>query len=129
MYLRSRIAYAGGIALAAAGLWMAWLPPRAADAGPAPSQPTARVNVLDGTLGDPDRSPELSTAELQAALRDPAVVVLDARPMAEYAVSQIPGARSVPGKPNMAASAYTADVSAVMKMIPERSRSEEQPSE
>ena len=122
MYLRSRIAYAGATALATAGLWLAWLPMRAADAGPGPSQSTARVNVLDGTLGDPDPSPELSTAELQAALRDPAVVVLDARPMAEYAVSHIPGARSVPGKPNMAASAYTADVSAVVKMIPERSR-------
>jgi rhodanese-related sulfurtransferase len=127
MYLRSRIACAGSIALAAAGLWLAWLPTRAADAGPAsdaapPRPAAARSNVLDGTLGDPDPSPELSTSELQAALRDPAVVVLDARPMAEYAVSHIPGARSVPGKPNVAASAYTADVSAVVKMIPDRTR-------
>src|SRR5215813_2605390 len=96
---------------------------RAADAEPAPDRSGDRAtNILDGTLGDRDPSPELSTAELQAALRDPAVVVLDARPMAEYAVSHIPGARSVPGKPNMAASAYTADTSAVIKMVPDRTR-------
>jgi rhodanese-related sulfurtransferase len=96
---------------------------RAADADPAPARaPTGAANVLDGTLGDRDPAPELSTAELQAALRDPAVLVLDARPVAEYAVSHIPGARSVPGKPNMAASAYTADVSAVIKIVPDRTR-------
>jgi rhodanese-related sulfurtransferase len=106
---------------------MLWLSIRVANAGPAANAaatppPAARANVLDGTLGDPDPAPELSTAELQAALRDPGVVVLDARPIAEYAVSHIPGARSVPGKPNLAASAYTADASAVVKMVPDRTR-------
>ncbi|MGH9885994.1 MAG: rhodanese-like domain-containing protein [bacterium] len=95
----------------------------AADAEPSATRPPgSAANILDGTLGDRDPAPELTTAELQTAVRDPAVVVLDARPQAEYAVSHIPGARSVPGKPNMAASAYTADVSAVVKMIPDRTR-------
>jgi rhodanese-related sulfurtransferase len=113
-----------GTALTAIALVMALLPGRSpADAEPSVTRPPAgSANILDGTLGDRDPSPELTTAELQAALRDPAVVVLDARPLAEYAVSHIPGARSVPGKPNMAASAYTADVSAVVKMIPDRTR-------
>jgi rhodanese-related sulfurtransferase len=97
---------------------IAWSPSRAADAEPAPKP----SNVLDGTLGDRDPAPELSTSELQAALRDPMVVVLDARPTAEYAVSHIPGARSVPGKTDLAASAYTADASAVVKMVPDRTR-------
>jgi rhodanese-related sulfurtransferase len=97
---------------------------RAADAEPSSPPATARTtpNVLDGALGDGDPSLELTTAELQVALRDPTVVILDARPPAEYAVSHIPGARSVPGKPNLAASAYTSDAAAVIKMAPDRSR-------
>jgi rhodanese-related sulfurtransferase len=83
---------------------------------------SARSSVLDATLGDGDPSPEISTAEFQAALRDPTVVVLDARPPAEYAVSHVPGAQNVPGKPNLPASAYTADIAAVLKLIPDRKR-------
>jgi rhodanese-related sulfurtransferase len=122
--VRLRFAPYRGNALTAIALLVALVPScSVADAEPAPARPPASsANVLDGTLGDRDPSPELSTAELQAALRDPAVVVLDARPMAEFAVSHIPGARSVPGKPNMAASAYTADVAAVIKMVPDRAR-------
>jgi rhodanese-related sulfurtransferase len=120
-----RAATRRGIFLAAVTVLAALAPGcRAADAQPSSPPVTGRgaPNVLDGALGDGDPSPELSTAELRAVLSDPTVVVLDARPPAEYAVSHIPGARSVPGKPNLAASAYTSDASAVIKMIPDRSR-------
>jgi rhodanese-related sulfurtransferase len=82
--------------------------------------PSQNPNVMNGTLGDSDPSPEVSTAELRAALADPEVVVLDARPLEEFAVSHIPGARSVAGKPNLAPSHYTADVSDVARMLPDR---------
>jgi rhodanese-related sulfurtransferase len=122
-YLPSRLAHDGVALIAIAFIWALNPGGNAADAEPSATRPPASsTNILDGTLGDRDPSPELTTAEMQTALRDPAVVVLDARPQAEYAVSHLPGARSVPGKPNMAASAYTADVSAVIKMVPDRAR-------
>jgi rhodanese-related sulfurtransferase len=82
--------------------------------------PSQNPSVMDGTLGDSDPTPEVSTAELRAALADPKVVVLDARPLEEFAVSHIPGARSVAGKPNLAPSQYTADVTEVARMLPDR---------
>src|SRR6185295_48404 len=44
-----------------------------------PSAGGARSSVLDAALGDGDPSPEISTTEFQAALRDPSVIVFDAR--------------------------------------------------
>jgi rhodanese-related sulfurtransferase len=79
-------------------------------------------SVFQATLGDPDPAPEVSTAELRAALGDPKVIVLDARPFAEYAVSHIPGARSVPGLPGRSPALYTADTAEVLRTIPDRSR-------
>jgi rhodanese-related sulfurtransferase len=93
---------------------------RSAAAEPSPAG--ARSSVLDATLGDGDPTPEISTAEFQAALRDPTLIVFDARPPEEYAVSHVPGARNVPGKPNLPPSAYTADISAVLKLVPDRKR-------
>ena len=94
----------------------------ARNAAAEPSPAGARSSVFDATLGDGDPSPEISTAEFQAALRDPAVIVFDARPPEEYAVSHVPGARNAPGKPNLPPSAYTADVTAVLKLVPDRKR-------
>jgi rhodanese-related sulfurtransferase len=93
---------------------------RSAAAEPSPAG--ARPSVLDATLGDGDPTPEISTAEFQAALRDPTVIVFDARPPEEYGVSHVPGARNVPGKPNLPPSAYTADITAVLKLVPDRKR-------
>ena len=73
-------------------------------------------------MRDNDPIPEVSTTELKAALGDKAMVVLDARPFAEYAVSHIPGARSVPGKPGLPAAQYTADASEILRTIPDRAR-------
>src|SRR5262245_27621728 len=88
-----------------------------------PAQAQAPSNVMDGTLGDSDPTPEITTAELREALAASKVIVLDARPKEEYAVSHIPGARSVAGKPGLAPSLYTADVSDVVRSIPDRTTS------
>jgi rhodanese-related sulfurtransferase len=77
-------------------------------------------SILDGTLGDRDPVPELSTAELQRVLKERSALVFDARPFAEYAVSHIPGAISVPGKPGLAAAQYTADAGEVTRRYPDR---------
>jgi rhodanese-related sulfurtransferase len=82
--------------------------------------PAPVINVFDGKLGDSDPTPEVSTAELRAALSSSTVVLLDARPQEEHAVSHIPGARSVAGKPRLKPSLYTADVADVIRMVPDR---------
>jgi rhodanese-related sulfurtransferase len=79
-------------------------------------------SIFDGTVGDADPIPEISTANLKAALADKSAVVLDARPFAEYAVSHIPGARSVPGKPGLPAAQYTADAAEIVRTVPDRTR-------
>src|SRR6266545_4549595 len=61
--------------------------------------PSPAVNVMDGTLGDTDPTPEISTAELRSALASGTTLLLDARPKEEYAISHIPAARCVAGKP------------------------------
>jgi rhodanese-related sulfurtransferase len=77
---------------------------------------------LAGVLDDGDPIPELDTAKFRAALADPNTIVFDARPEAEFAVSHVPGARSVPGKPGLSDAQYTADSSRVIQMVPDRSR-------
>src|SRR5262245_331191 len=77
-------------------------------AGPLPP------SVLDAVLGG-GNSPEISTAELRWALDEHAAIVLDARPYDEYAVSHIPGARSVRGKSGTTPALYVADVTEIME--------------
>jgi rhodanese-related sulfurtransferase len=93
---------------------------RIAAAAEVPAPPAA--SVFDGTLRDKDPVPEISTTDLQVALKDKNAVVLDARPFAEYAVSHIPGARSVPGKPGLSQAQYTADAGEIIRTIPDRTR-------
>ena len=76
-------------------------------------------NVQDGVVGG-GSSPELSTARLQRVLAEKSAVVLDARPYEEYAVSHVPGARSVRAKPGTTPALYVADVSEVMETLPDR---------
>jgi rhodanese-related sulfurtransferase len=83
---------------------------------------SAHANVMAGVLDDGDPTPELDTAKFRAALADPNTLVFDARPEAEFAVSHVPGARSVPGKPGLSDAQYTADASRVIQMVPDRSR-------
>jgi rhodanese-related sulfurtransferase len=79
-----------------------------------------KVDVMKATLGDDGAAPEVSTAQLRLALTSASAVLIDARPKEEYAVNHIPGARAVAGKPGLAASMYTADVSDVERMLSDR---------
>src|SRR5262249_59792127 len=67
-------------------------------------------------------APEINTADLRAALADPKVVVLDARPPEEYGISHIPGALNVAGKPGTTAALYVADAGHVVRLVPDRAR-------
>lgn len=81
----------------------------------------AKPSVFDGILEATGASIEINTAELQLALKDPSVILLDARPYDEYAISHLPGARSVPGKAGTTPALYVADVTYVLKTIPDKS--------
>ncbi len=79
-------------------------------------------SIFDGILGNVAGSPEMSTAELRAALTEPSATVLDARPYEEYAVSHIPGARAAPAKPGTTPALYVADATEIAKTIPDKSQ-------
>ena len=83
---------------------------------------TDRPYVFDAILRDQGSAPEVSTAELQAALENASAVILDARPYDEYAVSHIPGARPVPGKPGTTPALYVADVNRVLSTIADKNQ-------
>jgi rhodanese-related sulfurtransferase len=89
-------------------------------AGEARAAMADRPIVFDAIIGDQASCPEVSTAELQAALNTASAVVLDARPFEEYAVSHIPGARTVPGKPGTTPALYVADVNSILSTIPDK---------
>jgi len=88
------------------------------------SQPSAdgrdAPSVFDGVLSSVAVSPEMSTAELRAALTESGAIVLDARPYEEYAVSHIPGARAVPAKPGTTPALYVADATEIAKTIADK---------
>src|SRR5215468_11513895 len=88
-------------------------PQPSADGRDAPS-------VFDGVLSSVASSPEMSTAELRAALTQSSAIILDARPYEEYAVSHIPGARAVPAKPGTTPALYVGDAAEVAKDIPDK---------
>src|SRR5262249_8872436 len=80
-----------------------------------------RVSVFDGVLGT-GNSPEITTADLRAALSGGRAIVLDARPYDEYAVSHIPGARAGPGKPGTTPALYLADALPAARSIRDRAQ-------
>lgn len=82
----------------------------------------ARVLVFDGVLHDGAMAPEVSTSELRTALSNGTAAILDARPLEEYAVSHIPGARAVPGKPGSTGALYVADTQWVVDNFPNKSQ-------
>jgi rhodanese-related sulfurtransferase len=81
-----------------------------------------RPVVFDAILRDQASWPEINTTELRAALENASAVVLDARPYDEYAVSHIPGARTVPGKPGTTPALYVADVNAILSTIADKNQ-------
>jgi rhodanese-related sulfurtransferase len=91
-------------------------PERAKAEGP----PVSRVE--EGVLEATGETPEVSTVEFRKLLGDGTVVVLDARPEEEYAISHVPGALNAPAGRSVPASQYVADVDAVARMVPDRAR-------
>jgi rhodanese-related sulfurtransferase len=79
-------------------------------------------SIYDGVLSNVGNSRELSTTELRRALAESGAIVLDARPYEEYAVSHIPGARSVRGKPGTTPALYVADASEVAESLPDKAQ-------
>ena len=69
--------------------------------------------ISQATLEEPNQKTlEVSTDELRRILEDRSTVVFDARPPKEYALSHIPGALNVSGKPGLPMSQYVPDVGA-----------------
>jgi rhodanese-related sulfurtransferase len=91
-----------------------------AGVGCAPPPALQPPSIFDGVLRDQEKTAEMSTNELRGALEDPRVVVLDARAPEEFAVSHLPGALNVPGKPGLPPSRYTADIRAVLSLVPDK---------
>jgi rhodanese-related sulfurtransferase len=93
-----------------------------ASASAAAQQPSGQAapNIYDGVLSNVGTSREISTGELRQALMDSTAIVLDARPFEEYAVSHIPGARSVRGKPGTTPALYVADAGEIVDSVPDR---------
>src|SRR5439155_10089566 len=75
-------------------------------------------NIYQATLGESgQRTVEVSTQKLRGILADMSAVVLHARPLREYAISHIPGAKNVAAKPGVSMSAYVSDVAEVGRLL------------
>jgi len=75
-------------------------------------------SIYQATLGESgQRTVEVSTDQLKGILADMSAVVLDARPVREYALSHIPGAMNVAAKPGVPMSAYVSDVAEVGRLL------------
>jgi rhodanese-related sulfurtransferase len=77
-----------------------------------------RPSVQQAVLMEPDqKTPEVSTEELQTILREKSATVFDARPFQEYAISHIPGALNVAAKPGVSMDLYISDPSEVARVV------------
>src|SRR5687768_13439167 len=83
------------------------------------SAPSAAAqSVFDTTLGEADqKTAEISTQELRQIVSSGSVLVLDARPPMEFAVSHIPGAKNVAPQPGRPAHLYISDVAEVGRLL------------
>jgi len=77
--------------------------------------------IFEAVLGEAgSRPPRSSTAELRHILADKSAVVLDARPVREYAISHIPGAVNVAPKPRCPMSMYVSDLAEIDRLVRQR---------
>ena len=75
-------------------------------------------SIFEATLAEPNqKTTEVSTEELRRILVDGAAAVFDARPTKEYALSHIPGALNVAGKPGVPMSQYVPDASEIARAL------------
>jgi rhodanese-related sulfurtransferase len=74
--------------------------------------------IAQGTLEEPNqKTVEISTEELRRILADGSAVVFDARLPKEYAISHIPGALNVSGKPGLRMSQYVPDAGEIERAL------------
>lgn len=86
----------------------------ASSAAPGQERPDIRHAVLAETS---QRTPEISTSDLQRILTERSAIVLDTRPFREFAVSHIPGARNLSAKPGVSMSLYISDAAEVGRAV------------
>ena len=78
----------------------------------------SQLDIYQATLVEPNqKTPEVSTAELQKVLTDHSATVFDSRPFKEYAVSHVPGALNVAPKPGVPMSQYVSDVNEIARLL------------
>ena len=76
------------------------------------------VTVFQATLGESgQRTQEVSTTQLRGILADKSAVLLDTRPVREFAISHIPGALNVAAKPGVPMSTYVSDAAEIGRLL------------
>lgn len=86
-----------------------------------PAKPVPAQDIQDAVLVESgSATPNISTKELQRILQDHAAVVVDVRTYAEYALSHIPGAVNVIGKPGSTREVFTSDAHAIGRLVDEK---------
>ena len=74
--------------------------------------------IVQATLEEPNqKTSEISTDDLRDILATGSAVVFDARPPREYAMSHIPGAINVRGKPGLSMSQYVPDAGEIVRAL------------
>jgi rhodanese-related sulfurtransferase len=89
---------------------------------PAPPKPegSQRPNIFSAVLADSGKTPEVSTEELIKILTDGSATVFDSRPVQEFAMGHIPGAKNVSAKPNVPVSQYVSDVAEIGRIAKDK---------
>jgi rhodanese-related sulfurtransferase len=75
------------------------------------------TTIQTATLGQTQKTAEISTAELRRILAENSAVVLDTRPFMEFAVGHIPGALNVSAKPGVPVSLYVSDIAEIERLL------------
>ena len=74
--------------------------------------------IVQATLEEPNqKTSEISTDDLRGILVTGSAIVFDARPPREYAMSHIPGAINVRGKPGLSMSQYVPDAGEIIRAL------------
>jgi rhodanese-related sulfurtransferase len=86
------------------------------------AQTYARLDDAVAAESDAGSAPQVSTAKLREILAAGNAILLDARPVEEFAMSHIPGALNVAPKPGIPMSLYVSDVAEVRRLVPQKER-------
>lgn len=86
------------------------------------AQTYARLDDAVAEESDSGPAPQVSTAKLREILAAGDAILLDARPVEEFAMSHIPGALNIAPKPGVPMSLYVSDVAEVRRLVPQKER-------